>query len=295
MEQLNNALDSALDKEELQGQLIIKAIGDESDTHYFFEGYGNVFNIRDYSGHITLKGAFEKSIQRHAASGVPLPMLWNHDQGNQIGSWVEMYEDDYGLYMKGRLTKGVQQAETVYKLMKGGDLSGLSIGVWAKQKQMQDGSLMLIELDLFETSVVSIPANYQSRVTLVKSMLNNNELPSISQVEKALREIGFSRSQSKVLLSLGYKGLLPEAEQEIETVEVVETEQTEQPEETSAMLETETVVETEQTEQLQETVDQEDINTKTEAETSADENEEVNEEVQKSLNELTSILKSLKI
>lgn len=283
MEQLNETL-----KEELQGQLIIKAIGDESDTHYYFEGYGNVFNVRDYAGHITLKGAFEKSIQRHAASGVPLPMLWNHDQGNQIGSWVEMYEDDYGLYMKGRLTKGVQQAETVYKLMKGGDLSGLSIGVWAKQKQMQDGSLMLIELDLFETSVVSIPANYQSRVTLVKSMLNNNELPTISQVEKALREIGFSRSQAKVLLSLGYKGLLPESQEAVQD-DVVE--EVEQQEETSEMLETETVVETEQ----QETPESEDINT-SEAETSDDEIEsEENTEVQKSLNELTSILKSLKI
>lgn len=284
MEQLNEALN----KEELQGQLIIKAIGDESDTHYFFEGYGNVFNVRDYSGHITLKGAFEKSIQRHAASGVPLPMLWNHDQGNQIGSWVEMYEDDYGLYMKGRLTKGVQQAETVYKLMKGGDLSGLSIGVWAKQKQMQDGSLMLIELDLFETSVVSIPANYQSRVTLVKSMLNNNELPTISQVEKALREIGFSRSQAKVLLSLGYKGLLPESQEEEVQDDVVEEVQSVQEEtETSAMLETETANENPET---QETTESENINTVIEADTPAE-----TEEVQKSLNELASILKSLKI
>ncbi|HDT5861319.1 TPA: HK97 family phage prohead protease [Aeromonas hydrophila subsp. hydrophila] len=284
MEQLNEALN----KEELQGQLIIKAIGDESDTHYFFEGYGNVFNVRDYSGHITLKGAFEKSIQRHAASGVPLPMLWNHDQGNQIGSWVEMYEDDYGLYMKGRLTKGVQQAETVYKLMKGGDLSGLSIGVWAKQKQMQDGSLMLIELDLFETSVVSIPANYQSRVTLVKSMLNNNELPTISQVEKALREIGFSRSQAKVLLSLGYKGLLPESQEEEVQDDVVEKVQSVQEEtETSAMLETETANENPET---QETTESENINTVIEADTPAE-----TEEVQKSLNELASILKSLKI
>lgn len=283
MEQLNEALN----KEELQGQLIIKAIGDESDTHYFFEGYGNVFNVRDYSGHITLKGAFEKSIQRHAASGVPLPMLWNHDQGNQIGSWVEMYEDDYGLYMKGRLTKGVQQAETVYKLMKGGDLSGLSIGVWAKQKQMQDGSLMLIELDLFETSVVSIPANYQSRVTLVKSMLNNNELPTISQVEKALREIGFSRSQAKVLLSLGYKGLLPESQEEVQDDVVEEVQSVQEETETSAMLETETANENPET---QETTESENINTVIEADTPAE-----TEEVQKSLNELASILKSLKI
>lgn len=290
MEQLN--------KQELRSEIVIKAFGEESDTHYFFEGYGNVFNIRDSAGHITMPGAFGKSIQKHNASGIPLPITWNHNLGDPIGSWVEMYEDSYGLYIKGRLTKGVPQAETAYKLLKGGDVSGLSIGCYVIDKEMSNGSLLLNELDLFEIAIVTVPANYQSRITFVKSMLENDELPSISQVEKALREIGFSRSEAKILMSQGYKGLLNKSvEAEVSSEEeVIEIDSPEEVKEVPAVKEqeieaSETPVETDQTEQeqpseveQQETESPEDINTN-----------EIDEEAVKALNEIAALLKSFKV
>ncbi|MFM5339396.1 HK97 family phage prohead protease [Aeromonas veronii] len=187
---------------------LLKAIGDGDDSqHYYFEGYANLFNVVDLYNHRTDKGAFAKSIERHKQSSAPLPILWNHDMTNPIGSWVEMVEDDTGLYVKGRLTKGVPQAEAAYLLLKGGDVTGLSIGCVNRDSERLGEVLILKELDLFEISIATVPINYNSRVQVVKSMLDRDEMPSISDVERALREIGFSRSQAKTLMSYGYKGL----------------------------------------------------------------------------------------
>jgi hypothetical protein len=63
----------------------------------------------------------------------------------------------------------------------------------------------LIEVDLFEISVVTFPMADNARVSLVK---DSGALPTEREFEDWLvRDAGFSRSQAKGIISLGFKSL----------------------------------------------------------------------------------------
>ena len=55
-------------------------------------------------------------------------LLWQHDQTRPIGIWHEIYEDEYGLFVKGQLLLELHQAKEAYALLKAGVIDGLSIG-----------------------------------------------------------------------------------------------------------------------------------------------------------------------
>lgn len=93
-----------------------------------FEGYGNVFNVVDSYGDIVLPGAFAESLADHKAKGTLPKLLWQHDEAQPIGVWNEMFEDEHGLYCKGRLILEVEKARECHALMKAGAIDGLSIG-----------------------------------------------------------------------------------------------------------------------------------------------------------------------
>ncbi len=51
---------------------------------------------------------------------------------------------------------------------------------------------------------MTFPANDEARISEVKSLLERGEVPPPSKVERALREVGFSVSQSKAFMAKGY-------------------------------------------------------------------------------------------
>ena len=57
-------------------------------------------------------------------------------------------------------------------------------------------------------SIVTFPANTDSRIDAVKSHLAKGELPSLSDFEKFLREAGFSKSQATAIAGHGLRPLL---------------------------------------------------------------------------------------
>ena len=136
-------------------------------------------------------------------------LLWQHKMDQPIGVWTEMYEDEHGLYAKGQLALGVQQADEAYILMKMGALSGLSIGYITTKEHYdrEQKANLLQELTLLETSLVTMQCSDISRVEVVKSRFEQEELPTEREMEKALRELGLSRKQSKAFLAEGYKSL----------------------------------------------------------------------------------------
>lgn len=67
-----------------------------------------------------------------------------------------------------------------------------------------------------EISIVTFPANEESRVEVVKSALEKGSLPTLSEFEKALRDLGFSKTQATIVASHGLRKLIqgePENEQ----------------------------------------------------------------------------------
>lgn len=187
-------------------ELNIKAVGATGE----FEGYGSVFGVKDSYGDIVVPGAFAKSLNNWKAKGMLPAMLWQHRMDEPIGIFTEMYEDEVGLYVKGRLLiEDDPMAKRAHAHMQAGSISGMSIGYilkeweWDKPKE----AYILKEIELWEVSLVTFPANDEARVAEVKSALSSGELPAPSLVERCLRDAGFSRTQAKTIIGGGYKAL----------------------------------------------------------------------------------------
>ena len=164
-----------------------------------FSGYASVFGNIDAYGDMVMPGAFTKSL----ASKMPA-LLWQHDTHEPIGVWQGFKEDKKGLLATGQLLiDGVTRAREAYSLLKAGALNGLSIGYmlkkyeWAKTNDKEFRKLT--EIDLWEVSLVTFPANDEARISDVKEAIS--ELESVRDVEEYLREAGLSRSEAKGIIS----------------------------------------------------------------------------------------------
>ncbi len=133
-----------------------------------FEGYASVFNLIDSHNDRVHPGAFKTSIK---SRDKPVQLLWQHQWQSPVGVITSLYEDARGLYMKGKLLLDVAQAKEAYVLMKSGVVRGLSIGYSVKRSRRNpdSGVRELLDLNLWEISLVTMPANEAAQVTVVKS------------------------------------------------------------------------------------------------------------------------------
>ena len=77
-----------------------------------FSGYGSIFGNEDQGNDIVQKGAFTKSLKQRPANKVK--MLFQHKTDEPIGVFDEIYEDQKGLFVKGRLALGTQKGREAY-------------------------------------------------------------------------------------------------------------------------------------------------------------------------------------
>ncbi len=133
-----------------------------------FAGYASVFGAVDLGKDVIAPGAFEKSLKSRGAEGVR--MLFQHDPSTPIGRWTKIREDARGLYVEGKLAKGVAKADEVLNLMRSRALDGLSIGFQTvrSKKDAKAGVRQILEADLWEISVVTFPMLPVARVSEVK-------------------------------------------------------------------------------------------------------------------------------
>jgi hypothetical protein len=136
-----------------------------------FSGYASVFGVLDHQNEIVAPGAFAKTLASWHQRGQSPAMLWMHDATQPIGLWITLAEDKNGLAVSGQLALRTQKGAEAYELLKMGALTGLSIGyrVLGSRLQGRRKTRVLTELDLFEISLVTFPANEEARVSDVKS------------------------------------------------------------------------------------------------------------------------------
>ncbi len=129
------------------------------------EGYASLFGLPDQGGDIVQRGAYGRSLERLRARGGSVKMLWQHDPAQPIGVWDEIFEDERGLYVKGRLLLEVGRAREAAALIEAGAIDGLSIGyrTIAAEKDAK-GQRLLAELELWEVSLVTFPMLREARV-----------------------------------------------------------------------------------------------------------------------------------
>lgn len=165
-----------------------------------FVGYASVFGELDSYRDIVLKGAFTNSLKEFEAEDRLVPMLWQHDQRNPIGVYTKLEEDDIGLLVHGQCNLKVQQGAECHALMVQRALTGLSIGYSTLRDEWDDKSSLrrLLEVKLWEISPVTFPAGDSARIVGVKTL---EEISTLSDIEKVLRDAGFSKSETLTLVA----------------------------------------------------------------------------------------------
>lgn len=166
------------------------------------EGYGSVFSVIDNYDDTIAKGAFANSLTAHKSAGTMPAMLWQHDADKPIGVWTEMVEDAKGLRLKGQLALETVLGKEAQALLKMGALNGLSIGFVSRKWSYDEATDVrtLTEVDLWEVSLVTFPANTSARVTSVKAA-EVGQIQTVRQAEKALRDAGFSDEAAKAYVA----------------------------------------------------------------------------------------------
>lgn len=180
----------------------------EDENYGYIEGYASVFDVVDSYRDIVRKGAFTKSLEeRKNSSDSTIPMLWSHETNNPIGyfSLNEMFEDELGLYVKGKVLLNIPQGRTAYALLKEGICKKMSIGYIAKKHffNEKNNTRELIDIDLHEISLVMFPANQSAKILNVKSM--NLDKINVSSADKLFDPQKAEENINKILENSEYK------------------------------------------------------------------------------------------
>lgn len=176
-----------------------------------FSGYASLFGTVDLSNDRVERGAFARSLAERGAAGIR--MLYQHDPNEPIGAWTEIREDERGLFVRGKLAKGVKRAREVLDLMRSGALDGLSIGFRTvkARKEATGGIRRILEADLWEISVVTFPMLPGARVERVKGFGAHGALPTIREFERWLtRDAGLTRGDARAVITRGFASLARE-------------------------------------------------------------------------------------
>ncbi len=174
-----------------------------------FSGYASIFGEIDEGRDVVAQGAFSSSLNAKPASAIR--MLFQHNPDEPIGVWTTIKEDRKGLYVEGKVTRGVTRCEEILELMRAGAIDGLSIGFKTKRAK-NDASTRtrrILEADLWEISVVTFPLLENARISSIKSAQAASEgLPTLREFERWLtRDAGLSRRDARTVLSDGYHQL----------------------------------------------------------------------------------------
>jgi uncharacterized protein len=145
--------------------LKIKSVDDAGK----FTGIGAVYNNVDLGGDKILPGAFTRTL----AAGKALPLLWQHNPSDPIGS-VKLTDTSQGLMVEGQLLMSDPTAAKAYKFLKEGIIKGLSIGYETLKSALVDEVRELQELKLWEVSIVTFPMNEMATVTGIKAMSDDD-------------------------------------------------------------------------------------------------------------------------
>lgn len=183
--------------------LQVKSVEDETGK---FTAYGNVFNIKDTAGEMTVRGAFLNSIEYHKSKGTFPRLLSDHSHRsieNVIGVITDMYEDENGLVFEGKFLLDTRSGHDAYIKVKNNAVDTFSIGyvVIKDRHDITNNVKVLEEVHVKEISLVTFPANEESRVLSVKQAIESGEQITLRMAQKALQEAGFSKRQSETIVN----------------------------------------------------------------------------------------------
>jgi uncharacterized protein len=155
-----------------------------------FVGLASVFGNVDLGGDVVMPGAFERTLRE---KGPDRPLLWQHSIAEPIGL-VHLREVDEGLEARGEIDLNIDAGRRAYSGLKRKYLRGLSIGFNTTREVIgANGANQLHEVDLWEVSIVTFPANIEAGVRTVKrdgdeQLTEDEALPLLAHLTAVRRE-----------------------------------------------------------------------------------------------------------
>ena len=148
-----------------------KALDENEDGSINIKGYAST-NDQDRAGDVIHPAAWAKGgIGNYENNPI---ILFNHDYHNPIGKTTELGVDERGLKIKGKISKS---AGKINDLVKEGVLGAFSVGFRVKDADYieETDGYSIKDAELFEISVVSVPANQAATFSVAKSFDSENE------------------------------------------------------------------------------------------------------------------------
>lgn len=165
------------------------------------EGYASLFGEKDTGNDVVAPGAFAGSLAGLMAANRRVKMLWQHDPAQPIGVWDEVKEDARGLMVKGRILQDVEKGREALALVSAGAMDGLSIGYrTVRADRGAKGERVLMELDIWEVSLVTFPMLQTARIDAVKAA----DLTERDFERLLTRDAGLSRAVAQRLMAGGF-------------------------------------------------------------------------------------------
>lgn len=135
----------------------------------------------DSYGDIIEPGAFTKTLEKRKESGHPFPLCFNHDFDKVIGAVDSVEDTEKGPYIEAHFLD-TQQAQDVRKMLQSGAIYQFSFAydvLGARQPNEEEKKAgvtnVLTEVEVYEVSVVTVPANQNAVATEIKAGRRNRK------------------------------------------------------------------------------------------------------------------------
>jgi len=154
----------------------------EADDYIEIEGYASTHS-KDRDGDIIVIDAWNsKALKNYKKNPI---LLAYHDHKQPIGETTSIEVDDKGLKVKGKIYKA---AGSVYTFIKNNVLKTFSVGFLMNDATYdpKDDTFYIRDVELWEISVVSVPANADATFSLAKSA--SDKIKSAKEVYMAEKE-----------------------------------------------------------------------------------------------------------
>lgn len=135
----------------------------------------------DSYGDIIEPGAFTETLKKREKSGHPFPLCFNHDFSAVIGAVDSVKDTEKGPYIEAHFLD-TQQAQDVRKMLQSGAIYQFSfaydvLGAREPNEEEKKAGVenVLTKVEVYEVSVVTVPANQNAVATEVKAGRRNRK------------------------------------------------------------------------------------------------------------------------
>lgn len=166
----------------MEKQHLFKSFEMKADEVGGISGFFSTYDkTPDSYGDIIEPGAFTKTLEKRKESGHPFPLCFNHDFDKVIGAVDSVEDTEKGPYIEAHFLD-TQQAQDVRKMLQSGAIYQFSFAydvLGARQPNEEEKKAgvtnVLTEVEVYEVSVVTVPANQNAVATEIKAGRRNRK------------------------------------------------------------------------------------------------------------------------